>query len=130
MNVKFFLLCTFLGPLMVIGGYEYILNLTNLTSLLIDGTLVDIFKLPPEFHDKDIQDVFTYVRARDATSTSSVEVKRMKVMVIGNGDAGKTTLVHRMKTGEFNNEAFDMTDGIQMTEYKHSGIEFSVWDLG
>ena len=53
----------------------------------------------------------------------------MKVMVVGPGEAGKTALVHRLKTGEFLPSA-QMTDGIEVNEWRHDGVDFYFWDFG
>lgn len=34
------------------------------------------------------------------------------------GGAGKTTLVHKLLTGDFSNEQFTMTDGVEMKDWK------------
>lgn len=42
---------------------------------------------------------------------------RMKVMFVGPGAAGKSTLVHRILTGDFNPGQFQLTDGVSMKEW-------------
>jgi GTPase SAR1 family protein len=42
----------------------------------------------------------------------------MRVMITGPGDAGKTTLVHRLLTEEFSPRQFSMTDGVSMREWR------------
>jgi len=42
----------------------------------------------------------------------------MRVMLVGPGNAGKTTLIHRLMTGEFTAGQFAMTDGVSMNEWK------------
>src|SRR3546814_2639386 len=57
------------------------------------------------------------------------EVNRVKVMVVGPGEAGKTTLVNRLKTDEFLSSA-SMTDGIAVNDWQHDNVQFYFWDFG
>jgi hypothetical protein len=56
----------------------------------------------------------------------------MKIMVVGPGTAGMTTLVHRILTGEFTPGQFTMTDGISMKEWKPISLHLpgGVHDVG
>jgi GTPase SAR1 family protein len=55
----------------------------------------------------------------------------MRVMIVGPGDAGKTTLVHRLLTDEFSARQFSMTDGVSMKEWQPtSETKISLWDFG
>jgi GTPase SAR1 family protein len=52
-------------------------------------------------------------------------------MVVGLGDAGKTTLVHQLLTDKFSPNQFLMTDGVSMKEWKPTPqMNFSLWDFG
>ena len=84
--------------------------------------------IPVEFSTKDNHNILRYLRQQLEDVT--VEVKRVKVMLVGPGEVGKTTLVHRLKTGAFQPAEFPMTDGIEMQEWKHEDVDFQLWDFG
>jgi GTPase SAR1 family protein len=71
--------------------------------------------LPIEFKDKDNEAILDYLR--ELNLCPPIEMHRMRVMVVGPGEAGKTTLVHRMLTGRFSLGQFLATDGISMKEW-------------
>lgn len=53
----------------------------------------------------------------------------MKVMMVGPPGAGKTTLVHRLKTGEFLPDA-QRTDGVEIHDLSHWAATLYLWDFG
>ena len=57
-------------------------------------------------------------------------IYRLKIIVVGPGNAGKTTLVHRLSTDSFQEGQFAMTDGIVMQDISFDDIHYSVWDFG
>jgi GTPase SAR1 family protein len=62
---------------------------------------------------------------------SSSEIFRMRVMIVGPGEAGKTTLVERLLTNGFSSNQFSMTDGVSMKEWKLTPeVNLSLWDFG
>jgi GTPase SAR1 family protein len=55
----------------------------------------------------------------------------MRVMIVGPGAAGKTTLVERLLTDEFSTRQFSMTDGVSIKEWKPAPeMNLSLWDFG
>src|SRR3546814_1397023 len=50
-------------------------------------------------------------------------------MVVGPGEAGKTTLVHRLTTVKFLHN-YQLTDGIAVNEWQHDNVDFYFWDFG
>jgi GTPase SAR1 family protein len=98
---------------------------------------LEILSLPSEFSDKDNGEILKYLK--EINFSPSQEIYRMRVMLVGPGSAGKTTLVHRLLTEEFAAGQFSMTDGISMKEWKLSGanddvpplhLQLSLWDFG
>jgi GTPase SAR1 family protein len=68
-----------------------------------------------------------------------VELSRQRVMIVGPGNAGKSTLVHRLMTGAFTPNQFSMTDGVSMKDWvlkttpegaPVTEIHLSLWDFG
>ena len=53
--------------------------------------------LPPEFADKSNDEIIAFLRER--AQGGEVEVRRVKALLLGPGEAGKTTLLHRLATG-------------------------------
>jgi hypothetical protein len=52
-----------------------------------------------------------------------------KVMLIGNGKAGKSCIVYRMKHGKFKKE-WDSTHGVELFPYKTKNWKLAFWDFG
>jgi GTPase SAR1 family protein len=91
--------------------------------------------LPLEFVDKSNDEILSFLRELQQT-TPNHATYRMRVMLVGPGDAGKTTLVQKILTGEFLHQQFTMTDGISTNDWLVSApnsndvIQFSFWDFG
>lgn len=55
-------------------------------------------------------------------------MKRIKIMLLGPGEAGKTTLLHRLIHGKFEG-GYGMTDGILMSELVLDDLKINFWDF-
>jgi GTPase SAR1 family protein len=62
-----------------------------------------------------------------------IDIYRMRIMLVGPGFSGKTTLAHRIMEGKFLKD-IPMTDGVLMKEWnppsRNETIALSVWDFG
>jgi internalin A len=99
---------------------------TNLKSLNLKGNpLKGIFR---NILDKDLLDF-----ALSFSSEKFVPCNELKMMVVGDAGAGKTTLMHRMR-GKTNSDVLKMnlqsTDGIDLGEIEIDDIKFTCWDFG
>jgi GTPase SAR1 family protein len=56
-------------------------------------------------------------------------VKRIKVMVVGEGEAGKTTLIRRLFKDEYTG-LNERTDGVEINRMELEGIDYNFWDFG
>ena len=70
-----------------------------------------------------------YFRARD----SARPLNEGKVILVGRGEVGKTSLVNRLTKNEFN-EGEDKTHGIQISQWEvragADDVRLNVWDFG
>jgi internalin A len=116
-------------------GFEILRKLHRLKALDLD--LVTLLDLPPELSGTDVQTVLSYLRELFLASSAagekpedsnSIIVKRMKIMMVGPGEAGKTTLVHRLIEGKFEG-GFSMTDGVSMADLIVDDLRISLWDF-
>jgi hypothetical protein len=90
---------------------------------------LQVLSLPDEFSRSSNKEILAYLK--ELNSSSSAEICRMRVMIVGPGDAGKTTLVERLLTDEFSPGQFSMTDGVSMKEWKPiPEVNLSLWDFG
>jgi hypothetical protein len=90
---------------------------------------LQVLSLPDEFSRSSNEEILAYLK--ELNSSSSAEICRMRVMIVGPGDAGKTTLVERLLTDEFSHGQFSMTDGVSMKEWKPiPEVNLSLWDFG
>jgi hypothetical protein len=79
---------------------------------------IQTLSLPAEFSSKTNEQILAYLRELQRSHDAPTELFRMRVMITGPGDAGKTTLVHRLLTNEFAPRQFSMTDGVSMKEWR------------
>jgi GTPase SAR1 family protein len=85
--------------------------------------------LPAEFASADNQTILAYLRELMSSSTS--EIYRMRIMIVGPGNVGKTTLVQRLLHDNFDPGQFCMTDGVSMKKWKLAAdMNLSLWDFG
>jgi hypothetical protein len=71
--------------------------------------------LPLELHGKDNGDVLNYYR--DLLAATPVVSRRCRVMLLGTGGVGKTTLAHRLVTGLPATHSADVTHGVLQRTY-------------
>jgi GTPase SAR1 family protein len=116
-------------------GYEIIRKFHRLKVLDLD--LVALLDLPNELQGRELQIILSYLRELALASstindlnedTSTLLMKRIKIIVIGPGEAGKTTLLHRLTHGKFEG-GYGMTDGINMTDLVLDDLRISLWDF-
>jgi hypothetical protein len=90
---------------------------------------LQVLSLPDELSKSSNQEILAYLR--ELKSSPSAEICRMRVMIVGPGDAGKTTLVQRLLTDQFSARQFSMTDGVSMKEWRPTPeMNLSLWDFG
>ena len=61
-------------------------------------------------------------------SSGTISIKRVQLMLVGDGNAGKTTLVQRLTDNSFS-EGLQQTDGIQMSNLLIEDVSFNVLDF-
>ncbi|TMP28108.1 hypothetical protein CWB99_01365 [Pseudoalteromonas rubra] len=104
---------------------EYLLN--ELPKLDLLGQIL-IEHIPPELtcpiKQSAIEDWYWDIqRHGHATPTA------LKVMILGNGQIGKTQLARRLR-GEAFDESVKSTHGIQLHRFDYNGVEIQCWDFG
>ncbi|CAD5120946.1 DgyrCDS9496 [Dimorphilus gyrociliatus] len=98
-------------------------------TLNLDGC--PSLKTPPrEIVNKGLPAIMSYMRR---LHEGSVECRRTKLMLVGLGGAGKTSLIRKMTQSEEDTESEetlpDVTDGIDIKTWKINSIEYSIWDF-
>ncbi|TMP37629.1 COR domain-containing protein [Pseudoalteromonas rubra] len=104
---------------------EYLL--TELPKLEMEGQIL-IEHIPPELTCPIKQDAiedwyWDIQRHGHATPTA------LKVMILGNGQIGKTQLARCLR-GEAFDESVKSTHGIQLHRFDYNGVEIQCWDFG
>ena len=102
-------------------------KLKELTALNLKG-LKDLNDPPKDFH-RDPADCIRYLRGK---LLGSKGYYRMKLMLVGKHNCGKTTLVARLQGKECGNES---TVGVDVSEWEYMPglgrkFSFSIWDFG
>ena len=103
-------------------------RLSNLNKLTLTG--LKHLRDPPQNVQKDARDCIHYLNSKLRTSQ---KFYRMKLMLLGNSDRGKTTLVARLKGLQVGQKS---TDGLDISEWSCSGgftrkkYHFNIWDFG
>jgi internalin A len=112
-------------------------SLGSLRTLKLKGN--PIAELPEEIIDScDARSIFKYFRritsnnkARKA-KIKSTPLNEFKLVLVGRGGVGKTTLAHKLITGKF--DRFERTDGIVIRDWEIScngdKITAHLWDFG
>ena len=104
-------------------------RLSNLTKLGLVG-LKDLSD-PPRNVQRDARDCVHYLNSK---LRSAKKFYRMKLMLVGKQDRGKTTLVTRLQGNEIVGPN-QSTVGVDVSEWNYGGIgkrkfQFSIWDFG
>jgi internalin A len=128
---------------------DAIAKLVNLKILVLNDN--PITNVPPEIirkgwgtdirKDGDPQVIFSYLKAAAPTKQSSKDevntaivrpLNEIKVLLVGEGDVGKTSLLKRLKYGTFNPEECK-TPGINIAQWhlpEKPDIRLNLWDFG
>lgn len=99
-------------------------------ELNLDGCL-SLKTPPPEIVKRGTNSVLSYLKRL----LSGTEIcKRTKLMLVGLGEAGKTSLMNALITSDVSNKP-EITDGIDIKNWSinlsdQSRLNFSIWDFG
>ena len=104
-------------------------RLSNLTKLGLQG--LKYLRDPPRNVQRDARDCVHYLNSK---LRSANKFYRMKLMLVGKQDRGKTTLVARLQGNEIVGPN-QSTVGVDVSEWNYGGIgkrkfQFSIWDFG
>lgn len=103
-------------------------GLLPLKSLKLNGC--PSLKTPPkEILRKGEAVVINYMKR---LNEGFVECRRTKLMLVGLGGAGKTSLIRKLTSSENDKQENiqpDVTDGIDIQIWKSGSIEYSIWDF-
>ena len=103
-------------------------RLSNLNKLTLTG--LKHLRDPPRNIQKDVRDCICYLNSK---LHSGQKFYSMKLMLLGNSNRGKTTLVARLKGLQVGQKS---TDGLDISEWSYSGgftrkkYHFNIWDFG
>ncbi|CAD5120956.1 DgyrCDS9504 [Dimorphilus gyrociliatus] len=149
-NTISFLELRFQGFRVLDDGIQYLVNLEwldishNLMLEEISSKISDLplsflaidacpsLKTPPkEIIDKGLTAIMSYMRA---LNRGSVSCRRTKLMLVGLGGAGKTSLVSGLtesnqQESEKLVKSAQVTDGISIKKWVIQSIEYSIWDF-
>ncbi|XP_062596866.1 uncharacterized protein LOC134258357 [Saccostrea cucullata] len=106
----------------------------SLPLLTLGMTECPLLKTPPrEIRDQGFTACYAYLRR---LLSGSVECKRTKLMLVGLGEAGKTSLARALQSSDLKSSLTgheSITDGIDISTWKISQdneeISYSVWDF-
>ncbi|MDD2340619.1 MAG: COR domain-containing protein [Methanosarcina sp.] len=105
-----------------------IAELKNLTELFLDGNPLE--NLPLEIMEKGIEEIRNYFKSFEEEKRPLNEVK---VLLVGEGSSGKTSLVKRLLGEGFDGNEHQ-TQGINIKgwkfKYKDKEIKVNFWDFG
>ena len=86
-----------------------------------------VLGLDSYFGSKSNRIILKYLK--EMKGSGATTVKRTKLIFVGNGEVGKSTLIRRMRDGQFEENSQIMTDGIDISYFKIRDIEMSVFDF-
>jgi internalin A len=109
---------------------EVIAKLTNLTQLYLRNN--QITDIPLEIlNTKDPKKIFNYLRQIRTSETRPLH--EAKLLLIGQGSVGKTSLIERLIRDKYNNNQ-PQTDGLNVetwnVQVNSKDIRLNVWDFG
>ena len=73
--------------------------------------------------------MFMYFSKLHNNSTSSVDYRFIKLIVVGCGERGKTTLLHRLRGLPYNNISSTVGIDIEPWTYGQPPVTFMTWDF-
>jgi GTPase SAR1 family protein len=96
--------------------------------LLVDEKVLSAMEVQyPSHYKKDNAKFLRYLM--ELRREGEIKVQRAKVVFVGNGGIGKSTLIKRLREGIFNENAPIMTDGIDISDLQIGDVEFTVFDF-
>jgi internalin A len=106
-----------------------LLGLTKLRTLALD----DVFGIPREIcQDDNAREILNYYFRIKGPASQSQPLNEFKLILVGRGGVGKTTLVHRVTTDKY--KEFKRTPGINITkwpvEIDDDQVQAHIWDFG
>jgi small GTP-binding protein len=101
-----------------------IVELKNLTTLVLYENPLE--SPPPEIAERGIEAIRSYFKSLEVEKQALNEVK---VLLVGDGGAGKTSLVKQVLGEEFDKHE-PQTHGINIKDWKVEDIQVHFWDFG
>lgn len=105
----------------------------SITNLKIDDFYVSRWVLhnnfiepAPEIIMNGLETIKVYF---DSIRENMTSLKELKILVVGDGGAGKTQLINRLINNTFHTES-DSTHGIEIKNVNINDIKVNVWDFG
>ncbi|HMB93288.1 MAG TPA: GTP-binding protein, partial [Rhodothermales bacterium] len=102
------------------------------TAVLISGSTTNNLAIPPEIiaEVRNPSTIFDYLRQKQ---TGTRRLNEAKVLVVGQGSVGKTSLIRRLLYDDFD-PAENKTEGIDIQEWQvkveDQSIDLHMWDFG
>lgn len=100
----------------------------NLDEFVIEG---NEFNIPKEISSQSPTNIIDYILRLQREK--SAPLREVKLIFIGNGGVGKTSLINQLVSKSFNPDE-NKTDGIQITPWelanKRDKIKVNIWDFG
>jgi len=110
-----------------------ITQLVNLTTLYLEEN--PLKSPPPEIAGQGVKAIFEYLRQLPEKETEATLVNEAKLILVGQGDVGKTCLAKRLIYDEFIEDK--TTEGIDILKWSITAptkekeeIKLNVWDFG